>query len=369
MEYLQYFTNKGKKPAREKWQPPEEDVLKVNIDGSFTLGDSYGGWGVMVRDVAGDVIAAYAGRGENISDAFGAEVSAMTTAIDVAIGLGAMRVIFETDYQLLTKGLDLRKVDSSPYAAVIKDIKLQLKLWFSSLRMHHCRREVRPSNAIAACRSEGWGSFSLQPALHFLASAGGSFSFLPSLRSAAAPLRRPSLDPPPPPRPPPPSAACAPPQPPSAVAGPPSAACPVRIAWPSLRRHAPPRPPSAAAAPAVPPPPRPGRPAAAPPSAARPRRPSAAPPPRPPQPAHAGPPERLRPALRSPSTPALRSVCLRVGFEGSSLCPCFSTLKSGENGQFSILKTDFTFKGLRVLLEMLYRVGDIRLVMTGSNLD
>ena len=42
-----------------------------------------------------------------------------------------------------------------------------------------------------------------------------------------------------------------------------------------------------------------------------------------------------------------------VGFEGSSLYLCFSTLKSVKNGQFSTLKTDFGFKGLRVLLEML----------------
>ena len=43
----------------------------------------------------------------------------------------------------------------------------------------------------------------------------------------------------------------------------------------------------------------------------------------------------------------------RIWFEGSSVCPCFSTLKSVKNGQFSTLKIGFRFKGLRALLDML----------------
>ena len=49
---------------------------------------------------------------------------------------------------------------------------------------------------------------------------------------------------------------------------------------------------------------------------------------------------------------------IRVGFEGSSLCPSFSTLKSAKQGQFSTLKMLEGFEGLRVLLVMLLEYND-----------
>lgn len=62
----------------------------------------------------------------------------MTTTADI----GAIRVVFEMDSQLLADALDLRKVDSSPYAAVIEDLKYQLKVWFSKQKVSVGRREV-----------------------------------------------------------------------------------------------------------------------------------------------------------------------------------------------------------------------------------
>ena len=51
-------------------------------------------------------------------------------------------MVFETDSQLLAEALDLRRVDSSPYAAVIEDIKYQLKMWFSKQIVTVCRRDA-----------------------------------------------------------------------------------------------------------------------------------------------------------------------------------------------------------------------------------
>ena len=59
-----------------------------------------------------------------------------------ALSWGAIRVAFETDSQLLADALDLRKVDSSPYAVAIKDIKFQLKMWFSKQVVLVCYREA-----------------------------------------------------------------------------------------------------------------------------------------------------------------------------------------------------------------------------------
>ncbi|XP_073359582.1 uncharacterized protein [Aegilops tauschii subsp. strangulata] len=142
LEYLEFFAPNKSKSIPAKWQPPEADVLKINTDGSIIPGQSFSGWGVAARDSEGDVVAAHAGRQEHIHDAFGAEVCAMSAAVTIAAELGAIRVVFETDSQLLVEALDLRKVDSSPYATAIEDIKFQLKMWFSKQSVSYCKREA-----------------------------------------------------------------------------------------------------------------------------------------------------------------------------------------------------------------------------------
>ncbi|XP_073355462.1 uncharacterized protein [Aegilops tauschii subsp. strangulata] len=140
LEFMQLFRTSKKKQAESKWAPPGEGILKINVDGAYTPGETFAAWGAVVRDEAGDVLLARAGRKEQINDPFGAEVAAMSEAVAMAADIGALRVVFETDSQLLQEALDLSKVDSSPYAAVIEDIKLQLKLWFSKQSITFCRR-------------------------------------------------------------------------------------------------------------------------------------------------------------------------------------------------------------------------------------
>lgn len=141
MEYMQYFIPRRKSDNAMKWKPPDDSMLKVNLDGAYTPGNNYGCWGVVIRHELGhDVIMAKDGRCEHVHDAFGAELLAMSVAVQTAADLGAIRVIFETDSQLLADALDLQKVDSTPLAAVIEDTKYQLKLWFSKFSVNVCRR-------------------------------------------------------------------------------------------------------------------------------------------------------------------------------------------------------------------------------------
>jgi len=48
----------------------------------------------------------------------------MAGAVALAADIGAVRVTFETDSQLLAEALDVHKTDSSPYAVILEDIKL-----------------------------------------------------------------------------------------------------------------------------------------------------------------------------------------------------------------------------------------------------
>ncbi|KAE8773546.1 hypothetical protein D1007_54235 [Hordeum vulgare] len=143
LEYLQIFRapNKGKCPTR--WRPPPGDMIKINADGSFIPGQDGSGWGVVARDATREVIAARAGRRDHAHDAFTAEVYALSHAISVAADIGVVRVIFEADSMLLMEAMDLSRVDASAYAAVIEDLKYQLKIWFSKHKITVCRREAK----------------------------------------------------------------------------------------------------------------------------------------------------------------------------------------------------------------------------------
>ena len=142
LEYMQIFGRTADKPRSDKWQPPADSEYKINVDGSFVAGQDHAGWGVAARTAAGRLVCPRAGRTENIHDAFAAEADAMSHAINMAADLGMVRVVFETDSQLLAEALDLWMVDSSAYAAVIEDMKYQLKLLFSKFSISVCRRSA-----------------------------------------------------------------------------------------------------------------------------------------------------------------------------------------------------------------------------------
>lgn len=82
---------------------------------------------MIARDYKGDLIAARAGKLDHISDAFGAEIRAVEIAIGLAAELGVVRLIVETDAQLVERALNRRALDFSREAQVIEDIKIQGK--------------------------------------------------------------------------------------------------------------------------------------------------------------------------------------------------------------------------------------------------
>jgi hypothetical protein len=98
-EYMEILGKKEKDKTREQtiWTAPDQDVLQFNIDGAFSKGHNHAGWGVVVQDHRGDVVAATAGRSEYVSHAFHAELSVAVQAMRLAEYLGAINVFLETD--------------------------------------------------------------------------------------------------------------------------------------------------------------------------------------------------------------------------------------------------------------------------------
>lgn len=72
----------AKTQNKDKWTPPAAEMIKINKDGTFVPGGSKARWGVVARDVRGNII---------VHDAFGPEALAISHAISLAADLGAVR--------------------------------------------------------------------------------------------------------------------------------------------------------------------------------------------------------------------------------------------------------------------------------------
>jgi hypothetical protein len=75
-EYLTCFRKEtgGVRSSNEKWRAPSQGIIKFNTDGAFVEGNLFGGWGVIARSEDGEVVAARAGKSDDIHDAFTAEL-------------------------------------------------------------------------------------------------------------------------------------------------------------------------------------------------------------------------------------------------------------------------------------------------------
>ncbi|RCV32624.1 hypothetical protein SETIT_7G017800v2 [Setaria italica] len=81
--------------AIPKWRAPPEDVYKINCDGSSIPGSNKAGWGFIVRDHYGNIIAAGAGLANLLLSAQPAEAVACMKGLEHAAELGMRRVILE----------------------------------------------------------------------------------------------------------------------------------------------------------------------------------------------------------------------------------------------------------------------------------
>ena len=66
----------------------------------------------------------------------------MEEAFNLAADLGVINATFETDSQLLAMTLNSRRADFSREAAVIEDLKVQRRMWFSSCSIRYSKRST-----------------------------------------------------------------------------------------------------------------------------------------------------------------------------------------------------------------------------------
>jgi ribonuclease HI len=108
----------------------------------FYAGENNATWGVVVRDECGELVMERGGEYVGVHNAFGAELQAMLKAVDVAADIGAIRVVFESDWELLAVALNRRGPYFSQLVASLDDLKVQVHSWFSSYNVQTCRRSA-----------------------------------------------------------------------------------------------------------------------------------------------------------------------------------------------------------------------------------
>ena len=90
-------------PVQQTWQPPLETLFKLNFDGAcFDEGTALG-YGAVIRNEKGKVMAALAIRGGAVRDSEEVEVMACRKALEFAIDAGFTEIILEGDNAMVLK--------------------------------------------------------------------------------------------------------------------------------------------------------------------------------------------------------------------------------------------------------------------------
>lgn len=89
-EWKEFFAKKpsGMQRPVQKWLKPGPDLVKINIDAAFNRETGAGGWGLIARDVDGEVVFAASGSLSHQTEALHAETSALLLAIQLAESQG-----------------------------------------------------------------------------------------------------------------------------------------------------------------------------------------------------------------------------------------------------------------------------------------
>ncbi|KAK1644505.1 hypothetical protein QYE76_062310 [Lolium multiflorum] len=91
--------------VHDRWELPDTDFIKVNVDAAFCKETNSGAWGFIARAGDGSFLAAGTGVMDHLADALHAEASACVAAIERMSNIGFYRVIFESDSLNLVNAL------------------------------------------------------------------------------------------------------------------------------------------------------------------------------------------------------------------------------------------------------------------------
>lgn len=104
------------------WKPPSGSVYKINVDVAVFSELNVSGFGVVVRNDKGEVMAVLSAKGPFVQDSKEAKVLACRRVVEFAMKAGFMEIILEGDNATVMKTIMAPSTNSSRLGFVYEDI-------------------------------------------------------------------------------------------------------------------------------------------------------------------------------------------------------------------------------------------------------
>ncbi|XP_050254991.1 uncharacterized protein LOC126700855 [Quercus robur] len=110
-------------PARDTWQPPPQSVFKLNFDAAVFSYLNSSGFGAVICNDKGEVMAAMVTKGSVVLCSEEAELLACRKAIEFAVDAGFSEFVIEGDNSSAMSTISTMQLDQSLMGNVIRDIQ------------------------------------------------------------------------------------------------------------------------------------------------------------------------------------------------------------------------------------------------------
>ena len=105
------------------WKPPQNSVFKLNFDAAMFVEVERTGFGAIIRNDKGEVMAAMSAGGPPVSSSEEAELLACRKAVEFATDAGFSELVIEGDNSNVMKALSSSLVDRSLLGNVVDDVR------------------------------------------------------------------------------------------------------------------------------------------------------------------------------------------------------------------------------------------------------
>ena len=109
-------------PASQAWQPPQGEFFKLNFDGACFDNGATSGYGAIIHNGNGEVMAIVSTKGGAMRDSEEFEVMACRKTLELAVDAGFMEVILEGDNALVMKTVSQAQPNFSRLGLIYEDI-------------------------------------------------------------------------------------------------------------------------------------------------------------------------------------------------------------------------------------------------------
>ena len=137
-------------PPQQIWQPPQGNLFKLNFDGACFDEGAASGYGAVIRNEKGEVMATLAAKGSVVRDSEEVEVLTCRKALKFAIDAGFMEIILEGDSVVVMQTVSQAQPNLSRVGLIYENIWC-LAAGFRSISTN-CVRRTANSVAHALAR-------------------------------------------------------------------------------------------------------------------------------------------------------------------------------------------------------------------------